>query len=251
MAGTALSIRHKTNSSVANAVGSRIWFISGIGSPKRYRLCSTFIADGSEPSPDFGKKHRLFGERGERVEPPVVLNSEALFSDLEATQFFSRGLVEIRASKRLTESQASQIIAGLEAFTSQTLDDESDVDADLVDLAEVEDQLREELVESWALSGSERALRLAEASPFPQRVEVYTTAYLRNADVIVTVLRRANGSCERCKQKAPFLRRSDGNPYLEVHHLKPLSEGGEDTVENAAAICPNCHREAHHGLISS
>jgi 5-methylcytosine-specific restriction protein A len=34
---------------------------------------------------------------------------------------------------------------------------------------------------------------------------------------------------------------------LEVHHKKQLSEGGEDTVENAIALCPNCHREAHYG----
>ncbi len=27
----------------------------------------------------------------------------------------------------------------------------------------------------------------------------------------------------------------------------PLSQGGEDTIAHAAALCPNCHREAHHG----
>jgi len=26
-----------------------------------------------------------------------------------------------------------------------------------------------------------------------------------------------------------------------------LAEGGKDTVENAAALCPNCHKEAHFG----
>ncbi len=29
----------------------------------------------------------------------------------------------------------------------------------------------------------------------------------------------------------------------------PLSEGGEDTVENAMAVCPNCHMELHYGLV--
>jgi len=38
-----------------------------------------------------------------------------------------------------------------------------------------------------------------------------------------------------------------GTPYLEVHHRVPLAENGEDTVENAVAICPNCHRKAHDG----
>jgi 5-methylcytosine-specific restriction endonuclease McrA len=31
------------------------------------------------------------------------------------------------------------------------------------------------------------------------------------------------------------------------HHVKQLAHGGEDTVENAIAVCPNCHRKAHHG----
>jgi 5-methylcytosine-specific restriction protein A len=26
-----------------------------------------------------------------------------------------------------------------------------------------------------------------------------------------------------------------------------LSDGGRDTVDNAVALCPNCHRECHHG----
>ena len=26
-----------------------------------------------------------------------------------------------------------------------------------------------------------------------------------------------------------------------------LSNDGEDTVENAEALCPNCHREKHYG----
>ena len=61
------------------------------------------------------------------------------------------------------------------------------------------------------------------------------------------VLERANGICQRCRNNAPFLRDSDGLPYLEVHHKTPLAEGGLDMVENAIALCPNCHRHAHLG----
>ncbi|OOL15317.1 hypothetical protein BXQ27_32765, partial [Klebsiella aerogenes] len=28
-----------------------------------------------------------------------------------------------------------------------------------------------------------------------------------------------------------------------------LSNGGEDSVENAIALCPNCHRQAHFGVL--
>ena len=93
----------------------------------------------------------------------------------------------------------------------------------------------------------ECAIRLATAPKIPQRVEVMTYAFVRNADVVATVLRRASGHCEECSAVAPFLRRKDGTPYLEVHHRKPLADGGEDTVANAIAVCPNCHRQKHYG----
>lgn len=46
-------------------------------------------------------------------------------------------------------------------------------------------------------------------------------------------------------KKAPFLRKKDNSPYLEVHHIITLANGVDDTVENAIAVCPNCHRELH------
>jgi 5-methylcytosine-specific restriction protein A len=39
----------------------------------------------------------------------------------------------------------------------------------------------------------------------------------------------------------------DGKVFLETHHVIPLSEGGGDTEGNVVALCPNHHREAHHG----
>ena len=48
--------------------------------------------------------------------------------------------------------------------------------------------------------------------------------------------------------EAPFLRIKDDTPFLEVHHIQPLAEGGKDTVKNTVALCPNCHREAHFGI---
>jgi 5-methylcytosine-specific restriction protein A len=38
-----------------------------------------------------------------------------------------------------------------------------------------------------------------------------------------------------------------GEIYLETHHVVPLSEKGADHERNVAALCPNDHREAHHG----
>lgn len=92
-----------------------------------------------------------------------------------------------------------------------------------------------------------RLERLSKAKKLPTKYTVTSMAYDRNPDVVAEVLYRASGLCESCLQPAPFLRVSTGTPYLEVHHRIQLSKGGEDTLENAIALCPNCHRRHHHG----
>jgi 5-methylcytosine-specific restriction protein A len=80
----------------------------------------------------------------------------------------------------------------------------------------------------------------------PQR-STGTTEYLsRDARVASYVLRESGGNCECCSSTAPFLK-SNGVPYLEVHHVKTLSAGGTDFITNTVAVCPNCHRELHYG----
>jgi hypothetical protein len=92
-----------------------------------------------------------------------------------------------------------------------------------------------------------RLKRLDNATKTPGQVVVTTTVYVRNPDVVAEVLHLAKGRCGYCGENAPFFRKSGGTPYLEVHHRIPLSEGGEDTVKNAIAACPNCHRKQHYG----
>lgn len=92
-----------------------------------------------------------------------------------------------------------------------------------------------------------RAKRLEKAPKMPEASYRLVKTYKRNPDVVAEVLFRANGKCESCKKDAPFKRKRDLTPYLEVHHIKQLSSGGEDTVKNAIAVCPNCHRERHYG----
>lgn len=72
--------------------------------------------------------------------------------------------------------------------------------------------------------------------------------YKRDPYVKHYVKKRANGKCELCDTVAPFFKK-DNSPYLEVHHLITLSEGGPDTIYNCVALCPNCHRELHFGNI--
>ncbi|MGZ8227180.1 MAG: HNH endonuclease [Methylococcaceae bacterium] len=105
-----------------------------------------------------------------------------------------------------------------------------------------------DLAVSQSLSEPEKRLsRLSIASKDPQKIEVMRSEFKRNPDVVAEALFRSKGICEICKKPAPFNKKFDGSPFLEVHHKIQLSQGGEDSIENAIALCPNCHREAHYG----
>ena len=81
----------------------------------------------------------------------------------------------------------------------------------------------------------------------PKQKIVQRHDFVRNPWVVYGALQRAGGKCEvpGCTRK--LFVRSDDSSYLEVHHITPLAEGGDDTLVNAAAICPHCHRELHYG----
>ena len=108
-------------------------------------------------------------------------------------------------------------------------------------------QEEQSLKASMRDSSAERRRRLKLAARRPAVRQVMTTVFVRNQDVVAEVLTRAGGHCEKCEAPAPFKRASSGQPYLEVHHRIRLADGGEDTVENALALCPNCHRASHYG----
>lgn len=79
----------------------------------------------------------------------------------------------------------------------------------------------------------------------PKVVNQQSKSYERDPKVKAWVLKRANGTCEMCQNDAPF-KKENGEPYLEVHHVLPLSEGGSDTIKNTVAVCPNCHMKFHY-----
>lgn len=80
----------------------------------------------------------------------------------------------------------------------------------------------------------------------PKKIRGSVDQFVRDAAVVAYVLREADGQCECCMNPAPFAKRN-GLPYLEVHHVLPLASEGSDRPSNAIAVCPNCHRELHHG----
>lgn len=69
------------------------------------------------------------------------------------------------------------------------------------------------------------------------------TEFIRSETVAAHVKRLAHGLCDLCRRPAPF--ETIEGPFLECHHVVHLARGGRDAVENAVALCPNCHRRMH------
>lgn len=80
--------------------------------------------------------------------------------------------------------------------------------------------------------------KLGERTPQQYR---YRSMLVKNYALL-----RAEGVCELCNKKAPFITHKN-IPFLEVHHIFKLADDGPDLPHNVSAICPNCHREAHFG----
>ncbi|AOY76703.1 PIN domain-containing protein [Clostridium formicaceticum] len=62
------------------------------------------------------------------------------------------------------------------------------------------------------------------------------TNRIRNIYDKKVAMSMAREKCDICQEEYP---------YLEIHHKIPLSEGGQDVIDNIIVLCPNCHRKIH------
>lgn len=58
------------------------------------------------------------------------------------------------------------------------------------------------------------------------------------------VLRRDDYRCTKCNWSHEEWNRSDPR-HLELHHVKPHAEGGDNTEENLITVCTVCHDDIH------
>ncbi len=66
----------------------------------------------------------------------------------------------------------------------------------------------------------------------------------RKTILVAFVKERDNNKCKAC---GFTFKKMDGENYVEVAHINPLSEGGPDNPENMVALCPNCHKKLDKG----
>jgi hypothetical protein len=74
-------------------IGSRVWLITGEGTPRTYFLRSWFIVDAALSGTDHGFKTKLIGKECRIFDPMVILSEQGWFREFKRRQGnFSLGL---------------------------------------------------------------------------------------------------------------------------------------------------------------
>lgn len=79
--------------------------------------------------------------------------------------------------------------------------------------------------------------------------------YPRNPSVAIAALTAAKFQCEIDSTHKTFTSKAKKRPYIEAHHLVPMSTQGEfeyslDVSANVVGLCPLCHKLLHLGMFS-
>lgn len=87
-------------------------------------------------------------------------------------------------------------------------------------------------------SEAEREEKIREASRRAQRKAQRSRNRARTKTISDFVMSRAGLRCEICA--------FGFSSILNIHHILPVSLGGDARVQNLIALCPNCHGMVHH-----
>jgi hypothetical protein len=74
-----------------------------------------------------------------------------------------------------------------------------------------------------------------------------TRTFARDSLITAIAKVRAHFACEIAGCSHPTFTDQRDQQYCEVHHIRPLTEGGTDEPSNVACLCPAHHREVHYG----
>lgn len=88
--------------------------------------------------------------------------------------------------------------------------------------------------------------------PISEKEKREINSYKRNRQIVKQALENSNYQCDIDNKHITFITKNN-KPYMEAHHLIPLSTQGLfnttglDSVANVVCLCPNCHRNLHYG----
>lgn len=85
----------------------------------------------------------------------------------------------------------------------------------------------------------------------PKKKENSSTSYARDSSKAKGAIISSKYKCNLDESHKSFIAKS-GKPYMEAHHLIPISAQDKfdvslDVDANIVCLCPNCHRNLHYG----
>ena len=81
-------------------------------------------------------------------------------------------------------------------------------------------------------------------SETPKKREYIMETYIRDTKWAKQARETFGHDCMYKKCDNSFLK-ENGKPYIEVHHILPMCEGGENAIWNLSVLCAHHHRMAH------
>ncbi|KJF46280.1 HNH endonuclease [Bacillus altitudinis] len=165
-----------------------------------------------------------------------------LFEVFEAKKYLYMGVVKL-AGESYQEEQLDDKGQHRQVWVFPLMLEDKQKEVFLSDQTiKMKQELREKKVRK--LDESELENRARTARRKSSKRQTISTTYERDPYITEFAKRWAKGICQLCDQPAPYVNKN-GEPHLHTHHIKWLSLGGEDSIYNTIALCPNCHDKMH------
>ena len=180
---------------------------------------------------------------GSDTDTPSVVSEDAS-ADTSTADSSRSTTAEQKKNSPSTNSQDTELTGSPRATeSSASIPDNESEDGDLP-----ETTVTNEIPDPTPKLRKLRKQAEADATKNPQNESssiISGNQYQRSDKIREYTIVRADGQCEACGNAAPF-KKPNGEPFLEVHHVDELGEGGADDPSLVVAVCPNCHREIHY-----
>ena len=111
-----------------------------------------------------------------------------------------------------------------------------------IEQADIWEDLREPI--AGLADNPQTPLQPNQIRVLPEKRKHFVETYVRDSGWARQAKQTFGTDCLICNCSNRF-NKSDGQPYIEVHHIIPLCDGGEDGVWNLSVLCAHHHRMAH------
>ena len=104
----------------------------------------------------------------------------------------------------------------------------------------------EYLIQDFSGNGLEHDEVIPIDKTMPDKIKYDTIRYIRDTHKSKILKKKYQNICQVCSYSIKI---NSAHSYSEVHHVKPLHEGGHDDHDNMLVLCPTHHAEFDYRVI--